>query len=53
MGYPAFGYAPYPFAPEISAKEEMEILKKQAEFLKNQLKEIEEQISVLGKAKEK
>jgi len=51
MGYPAFGMVPYPFSPELSEKEEMEILKRQAEILKNQLKEIEEQINVLAKTK--
>jgi hypothetical protein len=45
-GYPSFGASPY--TP--TAKEEMDILKDQSEFLKQQLGEIEDRIKTLEKA---
>ncbi|MEO0155771.1 MAG: DUF5320 domain-containing protein [candidate division WOR-3 bacterium] len=52
MGYPAFGMwqMPYPYEP--SPKEEMAILKEQAEFLEKQLEEVQNRISTLEKAQE-
>jgi len=45
---PAYGY---PYMPEPTAKEEMNMLKDQAQALKQQLEDIQGRISTLGKAK--
>lgn len=49
MGMPAFGGA-YPYAPEITPKQEADILKNQADVLKSQLEDIQGRIETLGKA---
>lgn len=53
-GYPAFGggVAPYasPYAPQLPANEERDMLKEEADFLKQQLKDIQSRISTLEKA---
>jgi len=51
-GRPGYGYAPfvpYPFVPESTGKQEMDILKDQADFLKKKLEDIERHISTLKK----
>jgi len=48
MGMPAFGSV-YPYAPEVAPKEEMDILKNEADFLKKQLEDIQGRIENLGK----
>lgn len=50
-GYPPFAGTGYPYGTEFTAKEEMDFLKGQAEFLKQQLDEIQNRISSLEKAK--
>jgi len=50
-GYRAFAGFGYPYGPEFTAKEEMDILKDQAEFLKKQLDDIQTRISTLEQAK--
>ena len=45
---PAYGY---PYMPEPTAKEEMNMLKDQAQMLKKQLEDIQDRISTLGKGK--
>ncbi len=55
-GYP--GYAgptagAYPYAQELAPKEEVKMLKDQAEFLKNELQEIQNRIGTLEKTKDK
>lgn len=49
MGYPAFGEGVNPYAPQISAQEERDMLKDQAEFLKQQLDDVQSRISALEK----
>ena len=49
-GYPAFGGWANPYAPEMTAKEEMDMLKDQAEIIKQQLDDIQSRISTLEKA---
>lgn len=49
-GYPAFGGWPYPAMSEPTASEETELLKEQAEILRQELKDIEERIDTLEKA---
>ncbi len=50
-GLPAFGVGPYAaYPPEVTPKEEMEMLQSQAEFLKQQLEDIQNQINTLKKA---
>ncbi len=49
-GYPAF--AGYPYGVPLTAKEEMDLLKDQAKFFKQQLENIESRISTLEKAQE-
>ena len=49
-GGPGYGPAAYPFAQEMTAKDEMNMLKDQAKFLQDQLKDIQERISTLEKA---
>lgn len=49
MGMPAFGGA-YPYAPEITPEEEVNILKSEAEILKRELKDIQGRIESLEKA---
>ncbi len=48
MGMPAFGGA-YPYAPEITPKQEADILKNEADFLKKQLEDIQGRIETLEK----
>ena len=48
MGMPAFG-GTYPYAPEMTAKQEADILKNEAEFLKKQLEDIQGRIETLEK----
>jgi len=48
--YPAFGGQVFPYGPELTAKEEMDMLKDQAQALKQQLKDIQSHISTLEKA---
>ncbi|OQX80465.1 MAG: hypothetical protein B6D56_04975 [Candidatus Omnitrophica bacterium 4484_70.1] len=48
-GYPAFGGWVYPYAGEITPKQEMEILRNQAETLKQELDDIQSRISTLEK----
>jgi hypothetical protein len=48
MGMPAFGGA-YPYAPEVTANEEMDILKNEADILKKQLEDIQARIESLEK----
>jgi hypothetical protein len=45
--------APYPAGPEMTAEQEMDMLKKDAEMLRAQLEEVQERIGTLEKAKEK
>ena len=60
-GYPAYGGAGYAYgypasgayAPELSPKDEMNMLKDQAEVLNQQLKDIQNQIGTLQKAQDK
>lgn len=54
-GYPAFGGQVYPsyapqYAPQFTANEERDMLKEEADFLKQQLKDIQSRISTLEKA---
>ena len=49
-GYPPFEGWAYPYGPGLTANEEMEVLKDQAEFFKKQLDEIEGRIRTLEKA---
>jgi hypothetical protein len=51
-GWAAYGMGsyPYPYVPEPTPKEETEMLKEQAELLKNELKDIQDRISTLEKA---
>lgn len=49
-GYPAFGGWAYPYGPEMTSKEEMDMLKNQAEFLKQELEDIQSRIETLEKA---
>ena len=46
MGMPAFG-GTYPYAPEITPKQETDVLKNEAEFLKKQLEDIQSRIETL------
>jgi len=48
MGMPAFGGA-YPYAPEMTPKQEMDILKNEADFLKKQLEDVQSRIETLEK----
>lgn len=41
---------PSPYMPELTPKEEMNMLKEQAEFLQHQLKDVQSRISTLEKA---
>jgi len=49
-GYPPFAGEGYPYRPEFTEKEAMEILKDQADFFKHQLDEIQKRINKLEKA---
>ena len=49
MGMPAFGGG-YPYAPEVTPKQEADILKKQADVVKKQLEDIQGRIEDLEKA---
>lgn len=51
MGIPAFA-GPYPSAPEMTAKQEMDILKDEAESLKKELLDIQNRIETLEKTQE-
>jgi len=48
MGIPAFGGA-YPYVPEMSSKQEADILRSEAGFLKKQLEDIQGRIETLEK----
>ena len=48
MGMPAFG-GEYPYVPEMSAKQEADILRNEAGFLKKQLEDIQGRIETLEK----
>ncbi len=48
MGMPAFGGA-YPYAPEVTPQQEVDILKNEADFLKKQLENIQGRIETLKK----
>ncbi|MDD4980122.1 MAG: DUF5320 domain-containing protein [Candidatus Omnitrophica bacterium] len=48
MGMPAFGGA-YPYAPEMTSKQEADILKNEADFLKKQLEDVQARIEALEK----
>lgn len=50
MGMPAFGGV-NPYAAGMAPEEEMEILKNEADILKNQLKDIQERIEALEKGR--
>jgi hypothetical protein len=47
--YSAFGRWPMPYGYEMDPKEEVDILKRQEEFFKKQLEEIQNRISTLEK----
>ena len=49
-GYPTFGGQAYPYVPEPTAKEEMGMLKEQADFLKQHLEDIQGRVNTLKKA---
>lgn len=49
-GYPSFADMGYPYEPEFTAKDEIDILRDQAEFFKKQLDNIQSRISSLEKA---
>jgi hypothetical protein len=48
--YPPFAGAGYPYGPEFTAKDEIDILKDQTDFFKQQLDDIQKRISTLEKA---
>jgi hypothetical protein len=50
FGYPGPVYGPATYMPEMTAKDEMNMLKDQAKVLQDQLKDIQERISTLEKA---
>ncbi|MGQ9535399.1 MAG: DUF5320 domain-containing protein [bacterium] len=50
FGYPAFGIGPMPYSYALTPKEEMALLKEQAEVLRKQLEEVTNRISTLEKA---
>jgi len=52
-GYPAFGGGMYPYGPELTPKEEMDMLREEARVLKQQLVDIEAHLITLEKAKSK
>jgi len=49
-GYPAYGGGPYPYVAEPSAGDEKEMLKGEAEALKQELEDIQSRIQTLEKA---
>lgn len=49
MGMPAFG-GTYPYAPEFTPKQEADILRNEADYLKKQLEDIHSRIEILEKA---
>ncbi|KPK96288.1 hypothetical protein AMJ80_00810 [bacterium SM23_31] len=49
-GFPAFGGGAYPYVPELTSKQETDMLKQEAELLKNQLKDVQNRINILEKA---
>ena len=49
-GYPAFGGWAYPYAPAPTPQAEAELLREQAELLKQALEDIQNRISALEKA---
>lgn len=51
--HPVYGMLDYPLPFEMTEDEELEFLKRQAEILQRQLKEVKEQIDVLEKSIEK
>lgn len=56
MGLPAWGnrinpyYGAYPYGPELTPEQEKDMLKSQAEFLKQQMEDIQQRIRTLEKA---
>jgi hypothetical protein len=48
--YGAYTYPVYPFAPELTPDEEINMLKEQSKVLQNELKDIQERIGTLEKA---
>jgi hypothetical protein len=55
MGIPAQGWWGYPapsapYPPELTAKDELDALKNQADFLKTRLEEVQERITNLEKS---
>ena len=52
-GYPALGGWAHPYASEPTPKEEMGMLKDQADFLKKQMEEIQSRMSTLQEAQAK
>ncbi|MEW6571416.1 MAG: DUF5320 domain-containing protein [Nitrospirota bacterium] len=50
-GYPPVGAMVYPYGPDLSEEEEMNLLKNQARLLRKELDEIEGRISTLEKAR--
>ena len=54
-GYPAFGsgvnpYGAYPYGQELTPKQEIDMLKQEADFMKSQLKDIQSRIDTLKKS---
>jgi len=45
-------YPEYSYAPDFAAKEEADVLRNQADFLKKQLEDIQNRINTLGKNRE-
>jgi len=48
-GYGYTPFVPHPYVAELTGKQEMDILKDQADFLKKQLEDIERRVSILKK----
>ena len=51
-GYPAFGGQVNPYAQELAPKEEMDMLKGEANFLKQQMDDIQNRIKTLEKTQD-
>ncbi|MBN1522599.1 MAG: DUF5320 domain-containing protein [Candidatus Aureabacteria bacterium] len=51
-GYPVYAGGVYPYRPELTSKEEMDVLKEQAEALKQELEEIQNHMKTLEQAQE-
>ncbi len=52
-GYPAYSAGPYSYPPEMSAEQEKDMLKKEAEALKQELEETQNRIGILERAQER